>query len=327
MKTNNLFKYATSELSQDAFICWLMNFADERHYNEDLVLGDCAKDLLAKIIGTQEDLRITKVTRQYKNIDVLLEVNNKYNIIIEDKTFSDQHGDQINRYRKTLVEEGRDNIICVYYKIVEQSYEEQTDINISRQDLIELFSKYVNKTNNNIFNDYYEYLLSIDISINRYKTEPIEKWTLENDHAYKGFFTHLIKDNIIQVDRRYGWKYVANPSGGIYALWWYLLKGEEFDACNLSGEYLEELFLQVEDNIIAVKMRGTTEHTTDVRWSLYKYIKGKVPYFNKKPFKKGKWMTVGYVEYNEIDYREKITLMENMMKSIVSGEYQYDLCK
>ncbi len=91
--------YATSELSQDAFICWLMKFASEEHFNEDVALTNCAKELLSMIITTGENLIVTSVLRQYKKIDVLVKVNNKYNIIIEDKTFTGQHGDQINEYR------------------------------------------------------------------------------------------------------------------------------------------------------------------------------------------------------------------------------------
>ena len=323
MKKNNLFMYATSELSQDAFICWLMNFAHKNHLNEDHILKDCAKEFLAKIVQTGEDLIVTSVTKQYKNIDILLQVNDKYNIIIEDKTFTDQHDDQINRYRKMLENEGRENIICVYYKIVEQPFSEQTDVNITRQDLIEIFSKYVDRTQNAIFNDYYEYLLSIEKDVNSYMTAPIEDWINENDHAYKGFFTHLIKDNIIQLDRDYGWRYVSNPSGGIHALWWYHLKSDELDSCNLVEAYLDELYLQIEANIIAVKMTGNTERTADIRWSLYNYIRNKTPDFMKKSFRNGKWMTVGYVEYNENNYQEKINLMQGIMQSIANGEYKY----
>ncbi len=40
MKRNNLFQFATSELSQDAFICWLMNFAGENYQHADLILSE-----------------------------------------------------------------------------------------------------------------------------------------------------------------------------------------------------------------------------------------------------------------------------------------------
>lgn len=323
MKKNNLFLYATSELSQDAFICWLMNFAHKDHLSEDSALTDCAKELLSKIIKTGEELVVTCITKQYKNIDVLVQVNNKYNIIIEDKTFTSQHGNQINRYRKTLEDEGRKSIICVYYKIVEQAYEEKADLNIGRQDLLKIFSNYIDKTQNSIFKDYYEYLLSIDEDVNSYKNTKIEAWRRDYNHAYKGFFTHLIKDGIIQTDRGCNWDYVPNQSAGFWGLWWYFLKGEELDSCNLTEDYIEELYLQIEDNVIAVKMTGNTENASAVRWSLYDYFSSRIPGFKKKSFRKGKWMTVGYIEYNETNYKEKIQIVQNIMKSITNGEYKY----
>jgi len=322
MKKNNLFMYATSELSQDAFICWLLNFAHKEHLNEDKALTDCAKELLSKFVKTGEDLIVTEIMRQYKNIDVLVEINGKYNIIIEDKTFTGQHSDQINTYRTILEKEGRKEIICVYYKIVEQAYEEKTEVNINRTDLIALFSKYIDKTQNNIFIDYYEHLLAIDNDVKGYMSALIEKWRIDYNHVYKGFFTHLIKDGIIQTNRSYDWRYVANQSGGFWGLWWFFLKREELDACFLSGA-LEDLYLQIEDNVIAVKMTvtGDAEDTVDIRWKLYEYFKSMAPDFNKKPFRKGKWMTVGYLEYNEKNYKEKIQLMQGIMQSIVDGEY------
>ncbi|MBK7921477.1 MAG: PD-(D/E)XK nuclease family protein [Veillonella sp.] len=94
------------ELSQDAFICWLMNFAHKDHLNEDVVLTNCAR-IAFKNYKDREDLTVTDIKRQYKNIDVLLEVNSKYHIIIEDKTFSGQHDDQIERYRMALKDRER----------------------------------------------------------------------------------------------------------------------------------------------------------------------------------------------------------------------------
>ena len=39
----NLFEYATSELSQDAFICWLLAWIE---YPQEPHLYQCAKDLI-----------------------------------------------------------------------------------------------------------------------------------------------------------------------------------------------------------------------------------------------------------------------------------------
>lgn len=322
---NNLFTYATSELSQDAFICWLMSFAHEEYLSVDPHLTDCARELLAIMIGSEEEFVITKISRQYKNIDVLLDVSHKYRIIVEDKTFTSQHGGQIKKYKEELEAES-DNykIICVYYKIMEQAFPEKDVVNITRQDLLELFGKYKEKTKNHIFQDYYEYLRAIDCQVKRYATDPIEKWTDGNDHAYKGFFSHLIQDGVIDIRRTYDWSYVANPSGGFRALWWYFLSNDELNGCNLLKEYVEDLYLQIEDQVIAVKLSGKRERSTQVRWSLFDYIKGKVPGFQKKTFRPGNSMTVGYVEYNETDYREKIAMMQGMMESIVRREYWFN---
>ena len=42
---NNLFCYATSELSQDAFLCWLVSFALEGA-KSDVALQVCSREML-----------------------------------------------------------------------------------------------------------------------------------------------------------------------------------------------------------------------------------------------------------------------------------------
>ena len=326
MEKNNLFAFATSELSQDAFICWLLNFAHEDHLNENRYLTECARKLLRKMVPEESQHRVNKISRQYNKTDVLLEVNNKYSVIIEDKTFSNTHDDQINRYKNTLIAEGRENIKSVYFKIVEQPFEENADISISRGDLLEIFKEYVDDAQNNILRDYYEYLLEIEKDVNAYKSEEILTWRDEYDHVYKGFFTHLVKDNIIQtkednvVNGHYNWCYVSNPRGGFWCLWWFSFKSECLDKCNLS-KYIDELYLEIEDNQIVIKMVGNSEQAQDARRSLYEYCKSIMPKFDKKAFRVGKHMTVGYIDYDEKNYREKIKAMEDLMRGIGNGQY------
>jgi hypothetical protein len=42
MNRPNLFSYATSELSQDAFICWLLSWASLEYKDVDGQLHQCA---------------------------------------------------------------------------------------------------------------------------------------------------------------------------------------------------------------------------------------------------------------------------------------------
>jgi hypothetical protein len=51
---NNLFSYATSELSQDAFLCWLLSYAING-CSKDLSLKACAQDFLRIFTGIPED--------------------------------------------------------------------------------------------------------------------------------------------------------------------------------------------------------------------------------------------------------------------------------
>lgn len=352
---NNLFAFATSELSQDAFICWLLNFAHKDHLNEDSVLTECAKEILSKILPDEPNPLITSdIKRQHKKIDIFIEVNKKHNIIIEDKTFSNVHDDQINRYKKIILDEGKSNVKSVYLKIVEQPFEENVDINISRKDLLDTFSEYVKKTGNIIFKDYYEYLRAIDDNVNSYKNEPIKVWRQGYDHAYKGFFTHLVQDNIIQTDEddvingRYNWKYVSNKRGGFWCLWWYSIKDEILAASGLKKNGIYEMYLQFEDDkikdtknkdnktederihIIAVKLVGDKNFNQSIRKGIFNFCNdfcknGKeAAEFKKKKFRKGEHMTLGYIEYDEGNYQKRIELMQNLMKSIAVGQYKFE---
>lgn len=70
---NNLFYYATSELTQDAFICYLMSFALEGA-KDDPVLCRCAKAVLREMVPevSEKEVSLTNVERQVNHIDVLL---------------------------------------------------------------------------------------------------------------------------------------------------------------------------------------------------------------------------------------------------------------
>lgn len=112
---NNLFSYATKELSQDAMLCWLINWIN---YPESK-LYSLAKDVLDMFLGDKKlpEYCGVNVQRQYKKIDVLVQFNNKYALIIEDKTNTSEHSNQIYRYQNTLKEDFPDyEIITSYIK-------------------------------------------------------------------------------------------------------------------------------------------------------------------------------------------------------------------
>lgn len=98
-KEHNIFTYAKKELGQDAFIAMLCALNDSENIYEKELSRNFIKFLLD---GKALDYDKVEVQTQYCNIDVLLTfyMNNapiQY-LIIEDKTDSEEHDGQIQRY-------------------------------------------------------------------------------------------------------------------------------------------------------------------------------------------------------------------------------------
>lgn len=120
----NIFDYAEKELSQDGFLCWLLESF------EDPVIGEAARNLIfefAKLAGFQidkEKIKDVKTGRQYKHMDVTVDftIDGKpYLIVIEDKTNSQEHNqlqgyaDEVSRWNEMQNNKGRPSFL-IYYK-------------------------------------------------------------------------------------------------------------------------------------------------------------------------------------------------------------------
>ena len=111
---NNIFTFATGELSQDAFICWCLNWINEPDNVTTHRYRQLGLELLAKLIDkplncdalSKVDIQsIDKVilVQQVLNIDVLAIIPQyKLAIIIEDKIYTSEHSDQIKSYTERL---------------------------------------------------------------------------------------------------------------------------------------------------------------------------------------------------------------------------------
>jgi len=105
MERPNIFEIATKELSQDAFITWLLKWADDSYKDTDEDLHQCGKEFISTLIKKQnpnfsESINKVEAKRQKEKIDVWAEVNDKYLIIIEDKTNSRDHSKQLEKYKE-----------------------------------------------------------------------------------------------------------------------------------------------------------------------------------------------------------------------------------
>ncbi len=173
----NLFSYATSELSQDAVICWMLHWVN---YN-DSKLKSFAVDFINEMInGHHKDLNLSaegieklETQRQYKNIDIVAKIYFKTKdvlyLIIEDKINSIEHGDQLRRYYHMIESETKKQecplrIHGVYYK-TGLLYNKERDVAqnnryqiINKDIMIKLMDKYINNLESDIFIDYYDHL-------------------------------------------------------------------------------------------------------------------------------------------------------------------------
>lgn len=99
----NLFDYATKELSQDALICWLLKWAEDDSNRDLHALGRsfCQALLNHKSRRTIELPTGTfsvETHQQDGGIDVLARLDGRHTLLIEDKTGSGAHRDQLRRY-------------------------------------------------------------------------------------------------------------------------------------------------------------------------------------------------------------------------------------
>ncbi len=238
---NNIFRYATSELSQDAFICWLLSYAI-KDCKKDPALTECAKEFIRYFIPELENETVflsEPPCRQYKSIDVLITVNDKYKVIIEDKTHTSDHDNQLLRYSETVKNDFPEfECVGVYYKIGFQSdfanVHEAKYVLCGRETILSILGKYISRTTNDIFKNYYEYLNEFNIKANQFITLPIESWGWEQ---INGFYKYC-QDNLTDTGLNIGFGYVHNQSGGFYGMW--LWEPRYIDADGLTCEvYLQ----------------------------------------------------------------------------------------
>ncbi|ETY71918.1 PD-(D/E)XK nuclease family protein [Bifidobacterium moukalabense] len=193
--SRNLFDYATSELSQDAFICWICAQFD----SNDATVRTASQNLLHAFLGGNDNdpVGVKEIYRQKENIDVLLLLQYKgqeFPIVVEDKTSSRYHNDQLDRYRTSaasIYDRGKNDIRVVYFK-TETVYEEQDirnkcDIVLNRKDILEC----LNTTSKNpILMDYVDRLKRICARYDQYRSLPVKDWSYD---GWCGFFEYLQK--------------------------------------------------------------------------------------------------------------------------------------
>jgi hypothetical protein len=234
----NIFQIATKELSQDAFFTWLIQWADCKYHDYNLGLNKTAQDFV-KFLIKQPDYPISKVEagRQWENIDIWVEVNDQIFICIEDKTNTAEHSDQLDRYKIIVQKHYRNKdhqLIFIYLKTGNESLATLNKVNekgysvVGRNDILKILNKH--RTNNEIFEDYKNYLNEIEEQTRL--LDKLENIT-SNWRSGEGFFLKLQE----HIDEWSDWRYVANQMGGFLGFWYHWNGTEE----------IGEIYIQIEN--------------------------------------------------------------------------------
>lgn len=260
----NLFSLATKELSQDAFIAWLLQWADPRCRDHNLELQAVAESFLRELISLQSEvpdsIQRVEAGRQWENIDVWAEVNNSHLIIIEDKVGTGQHSDQLSRYRATgekWCQERSCNLVCVYIKTHSdsalnlQNVERQGFAVLNRKRLLEVLNAHEVKSD--IYSDFRDRLQELERLESSFDKKKISEW---NGNDWKGLYQSLEQRRTVV-----NWGYVNNPSGGFWNL---ILNWFDHDGvCP---------YMQIEQGNLCFKVGEVYESRGDVRHRFHRLL-------------------------------------------------------
>ena len=331
----NLFNYGYKELTQDAFICWLIKWAyyDGAGYEK---LKKCGQDFVKALFDKHKKSvphnpdNKPEIWQQDNKIDVLVRIGD-YVLLIEDKTGTGDHSNQLDCYYK-LVRCGKtaagkvpneENIIPIYLKTETQSLHDKLRIESSteykvfeRTDFLDVIKPHSNA--HPIISDFYSHL--------EYKekdTESYKIWGKESFRSWSGFFRKL-ENHLVVLDgdnrkvgfdnestsikhslrndlhEQWGWGWVNNPSGGFYGLWWY---GKKVKSCG----HCVELYLQLEvmsnkpeDRKLCFKVDMKKDYEDkwgEIKWDCHRVLKAAGGTLVRKPKRMGHGQTVTIAEW------------------------------
>jgi hypothetical protein len=317
----NLFNYATSELSQDAFFCWLFEWANPEYSHDklhEISLNFINYILEATHFDTIKDVDSVNIERQEqitgkRRVDfyiIMYKDNVIKNIIVfEDKISTTQHDDQLNAYKDYMNKKfSGQNISYVYIKsdIVfenEKTFVENSGYFLLDLDRLSLLLEDI--TENEIYSEYVEFLHTRKEKYTSYMNKNIKDW--EHDD-WIGFVCHI---NYKIPDSYFGEHYRGDNS------WWIQLSGRNDPQvdCRISLEIVQKkCAIKVSFNDKEIDI---IEHQDRILYDINQFLKDyKIKAASPS---RGKNVTMAYIENYLIENDGIIDLekTEKRIKDIV----------
>ena len=290
--TPNIFSFATSELCQDAMFAWLIQWASLEFAMSNPELHRIGQQFVRLLAGKDDCFPIDSIDvgRQWENIDIWAEINDNTVLIVEDKTGTTVHDDQLERYKASVEREyaGKRTDLCyAYVKTNEEprsmlaSIEQSGFKVVCRQEILACLNKYSGA--DTLLVSYRDHLQKLEDSVMSYKQLPEKQWGW---FAWQGFYKEL--ERRISLD---SWSYVANPSGGFLGAWWHFV---EVGDC--------QMYLQFEQGKLCFKIAyegagDRSEVRNKEHAKLMRLVEGRYPEIHRPiRFGNGTYMTIAVVE-------------------------------
>lgn len=193
----SLFDYATKELSQDAFFCWLFEWLHDDY--KGLPVYTYAIKLLSYITPNNlkdkiKNIQTVEIKKQYKNIDFIVIINDELIYTFEDKIYTREHDNQLEKYKEFIAKVFPDYIPVYVYLKTNLVWPEEIEL-VSAKHFLVLDIYKIRKIlrgtcNNNIYMDFLKTLDRHIAEIEAFEKEDIDKWTYDN---WMGFIYSVSK--------------------------------------------------------------------------------------------------------------------------------------
>jgi hypothetical protein len=214
----NLFNYATKELSQDAFICWLVANYDTEELKEESYRF---LNLLMASNFLVGEIKIMTIKQQVNKIDIVIdfwtsavkEPSSHYTLVIEDKTNSSAHTNQLVKYNEiidkwNINEKGyqnrtrkvffKSNVLTEEDKLEIEKANKNTEIRWNKIDLDDLYHGFFmeeKQSESEILNAYRAYFNKRYNDIKNVPTSAPANWNFYNfKNFFEAFFNEEYKD-------------------------------------------------------------------------------------------------------------------------------------
>jgi hypothetical protein len=192
----NFFNYATNELSQDAFFCWLIEWSLEDYKNESNDLHKISMNFLKELVPEEFSndfiVKTCCIHRQRKNTDFIIEINRSIIIHFEDKIKSNTSYKQLSKYKIELQKLYKNHRIYHIYLKTDLVWEKERNLTSENGykpiDLFTVEKLLKGKSNSDIFNDYITNIQRRVLEYKNYKKISPKKW---NNNQWLGFIYDL----------------------------------------------------------------------------------------------------------------------------------------